>query len=149
MNTFVLIHSPLVGPLTWSLVADELRRRSIAVIVPTLSNDRSAEGVPFWKMHAAAVAAALDSLPRHRAVILVGHSGAGPLLPALRENLDRAVGGYLFVDAGLPVHNRSRLDLFESREAADEFRQAAQAGYLPTWTDDDLAEVIPDADVRR
>src|SRR5713226_1426103 len=141
MNAFVLIHSPLVGPFTWSLVADELRRRSIEVIVPTLTNERSAEDVPYWKMHAAAVAAAVASLPRDRAVILVGHSGAGPLLPALRNALDRAVGGYLFVDAGLPVHNRSRLDLFESREAADEFRQAAQDGYLPTWTEADLAEV--------
>ncbi len=28
---FVLIHSPLVGPLTWSLVAEDLRRRGIGV----------------------------------------------------------------------------------------------------------------------
>ena len=35
-NMYVLIHSPLVGPLTWKLVAEEMRRRDIEVIVPTL-----------------------------------------------------------------------------------------------------------------
>ena len=33
---FVLIHSPLVGPLTWTLVADELQRKGIEVVVPVL-----------------------------------------------------------------------------------------------------------------
>ncbi len=33
---FVLLHSPLVGPLTWGPVADELRRRGIEAIVPAL-----------------------------------------------------------------------------------------------------------------
>ena len=151
MDTFVLIRSPLVGPYTWSLVADELRRRGIDVVVPALTNSRAnaAEEEPFWKIHAAAVAEAPTLLPNDHAVILVGHSGAGPLLPAIRAGLDHRVSGYMFVDAGLPVHSRSRLDLFESREAVDEFRRNVQSGYLPTWTEADLSEVIPDADVRR
>lgn len=149
MIAFVLIHSPLVGALTWSLVADELRRRPIEVVVPALINERSADNTPFWKLHAAAVKAAVAPLPRDRSVILAGHSGAGPLIPAVREGLDRVVSGYLFVDADLPKNGRSRLDLFESREAANEFRNSAQDGYLPTWTDADLTEVIPDEAVRR
>ena len=35
-NVYVLIHSPLVGPLTWKLVADQMRQRDMEVIVPTL-----------------------------------------------------------------------------------------------------------------
>jgi hypothetical protein len=34
---FMLIHSPLVGPFTWSLVAEELRARGQEMFVPTLS----------------------------------------------------------------------------------------------------------------
>jgi hypothetical protein len=33
---FALIHSPLVGPVTWSAVADELSRRQVGVVVPDL-----------------------------------------------------------------------------------------------------------------
>ena len=33
-------------------------------------------------------------------MILAGHSGAGPLLPAIRQATGRAIAGYLFVDAG-------------------------------------------------
>ena len=43
---FVLIHSPLVGPLTWSLVAEDLRRRGIDALVPTLHDDDT--GLPYW-----------------------------------------------------------------------------------------------------
>ena len=32
---FVLLHSPLVGHSTWSLVAEELRARDCEVLVPT------------------------------------------------------------------------------------------------------------------
>ena len=49
---YVLIHSPLVGPLTWSLVANEMRQRGLDVIVPALE-DSSDSKEPFWKQHAA------------------------------------------------------------------------------------------------
>src|SRR5207249_3404078 len=81
--------------------------------------------------------------------VLVGHSGAGALLPAIREALGRPVFAYVFVDAGIPQDGMSRLDQFSSQEEAEQFRQAAVDGLLPTWTEDDLAHLIPDAETRR
>jgi hypothetical protein len=148
MTTFVLIHSPLVGPLTWTLVADELRERDVGVgaIAPVLPDSREVDP-PYWKAHAEAVAEAARKAEQH--TILVGHSGAGMLLPAIRQAIGRPVVGYLFVDAGLPSNGKSRLDLFESKEGADQFRQAAQDGLLPIWTAEELRDHIPDDDLRR
>jgi pimeloyl-ACP methyl ester carboxylesterase len=147
MVTFALIHSPLVGPYTWALVADAMGRRGIRAVVPNLHEQVQA-GTPFWAQHASAVARALAPEAESEPVVLVGHSGAGMLLPASRERLGRAVAGYIFVDAGLPEDGKSRLDLFWDREAAAGFRQVASGGFLPPWTSDDLKEVIPDAAVR-
>ena len=149
-SLWVLIHSPLVGPATWRLVAEELRRRGEEVLVPTLSDDEAA--APYWQQHADSVARALEATPAERPLILVGHSGAGPLLPAIRQRSTRPVAAYLFVDAGIPQDGASRLDLFawESREWAEEFRQAlAEGARFPTWTEEQLRGIIPDAELRR
>lgn len=145
---FVLIHSPLVGPTTWQSVADEMRRRGFDVVVPNL---RTKEGtsVPYWKQHALSVGIALKNIPAGRKLILVAHSGGGMLLPAVRQVTGRRVGAYVFVDAMIPENMKSRLDLFGSLDAATEFRRSAKNGYLPTWTDEDLREDIPDNALRR
>ncbi len=148
---FVLIHSPLVGPLTWEPVATELRRRGERVVVPSLRVP-SLEP-PYWVGHVTAVVAAVQAAGYGvSAPTLVSHSGAGVLLPAVRAALGRPVAGYVFVDSDLPVDGRSRLDLFAAEDpaAAIEFRGAADtAGLLPIWTAADLAAAIPDSDLRR
>ena len=145
---FVLIHSPLVGPATWEVVANEMRHRGIIAVVPTL---RTVEriSVPFWKQHAESVKRALKNIPANRELVLVAHSGAGMLLPVIRQITGRRVAAYLFVDAMIPENMKSRLDLFGSPEAATRFRQSAKNGYLPVWTDEDLREEIPDEILRR
>ena len=100
MYSFVLVHSPLVGPLTWSRVAADLRKRGIEALTPALQQDDDPE--PFWKQHASSVAPALRALPSDRSVILAGHSGAGPILPAIRLEADRPIAGYLFM-VGHPI----------------------------------------------
>jgi len=69
------------------------------------------------------------------AVVLVGHSGAGPLLAQVgfaRRAARGVVGGYLFLDAGLPRPGRaaSRLDLMTGEDPvlAAELRAALEAG---------------------
>ena len=148
MPVFVLIHSPLVGPTTWRPMSDEMRRRKLDVVVPALE---SVEGVnvPYWRQHAEGVMKALENVPRARPLILVAHSGGGMLLPAVRQVTGRPVAAYVFVDAMIPEDMKSRLDLFGSKEAATRFRQGAKNGYLPTWTDEDLREEIPDDALRR
>ncbi len=108
-DVFVLVHSPLVGPLTWSLVAQELRQREIDTVVPAL-HDTEGSDAPYWRQHVASVTQAVTSLLEDRALVLVGHSGAGPLLPAIGQSCGYRVGAYIFVDAALPLDGKSRLN---------------------------------------
>jgi hypothetical protein len=112
---FALIHSPLVGPVTWSAVADELSRRQVGVVVPDLGAPVESETGPHWKRHVALAARAIATVPAAASVVLVGHSGAGALLPAIRDAMDRACAGYIFVDAGLPSSNaKGRVDSLDT-----------------------------------
>jgi hypothetical protein len=77
---FVLVHSPLVGPTTWSQVARELEQREREAVVPSLLGIARAEA-PQWRHAPEAVRAATASTPGP--IVLVGHSGAGPLLPTI------------------------------------------------------------------
>jgi hypothetical protein len=146
----VLMHSPLVGPLTWSLVADELRRRSVAMAVPRLVD--AGEGrPPFWKRHAAAVARDVGAIPAGAPVVLVGHSGAGPLLPAVGQRVGHPVAAYIFVDAGIPVDGMSRLELMADEDpafAAHLRELLSGGGQFPSWREEDLRAAIPDARLR-
>jgi hypothetical protein len=146
--TFVLVHSPLVGPFTWSLVADELKRRGFDALVPTLRDDNSE--LPYWQQHAESVARALEAVPPNRPLIYVAHSGAGPLLPIIRERSGHPVAAYVFVDAGIPENGVSPLNLGGASAWANEMRALlASGGSFPNWSDDDLREIIPDDSVRQ
>lgn len=137
MRAFVLVHSPLVGPATWRWVAETLARRGHRVTVPAAS---PATG---WEDFADSVAAQIGN---HS--VLVGHSGAGPLLPqiAARATADALV----FVDAGVPPEVGTA-DLMPPEMLAD-LRATASDGVLPPWSDwygeDVMAELIPDRDRR-
>jgi hypothetical protein len=151
MATFVLIHSPIVGPLTWSAVAEELRLRGVKVIVPELAYD-IAPKQPYWKLHARSVGRVLKSISENKGLILTGHSGAGVLLPAVRQISARAVAGYIFVDADIPEDGVSRLQLLrrELPQTAEEVYEALSAGeMLPAWSDTDLEEIILDPGLRQ
>ena len=149
-HIFVLIPSPLVGPRTWSLVAEEMRQRGLGVLIPFLSDSADSEG-PYWKQHAESASRALSDIPGNSWVTLVAHSGAGPLLPAIRQSIRNPVSAYVFVDAGIPSDGASRLDLMKSEDPqwAFDFQKELEGGeQFPTWSFDDLQEVIPDASLR-
>lgn len=145
---FLLIHSPLVGPTTWAPVAQLLKGAGYEVVVPRLE---SPPGIPehYWERHASVVAESIAAVPPDRQIILVGHSGAGPLLPALRDAMHRKVAGYIFFDAGLPKNGASRLDQFDTPAEVKEFRDSAVDGVLPKWTEADLHDAITDDTLRK
>jgi len=150
-TVYILIHSPLVGPLTWSSVAEQMRQRDIAVVVPTLV-DSPDSTEPFWKQHSQSVSQALAQIPKSSSVTLVAHSGAGPLLPVVREILPNTVNAYVFVDAGIPRHGATRLDLMKSEdpEWAEQFQKELERGErFPNWSFSDLEAVIPDKSLRK
>jgi hypothetical protein len=147
----VLVHSPLVGPLTWNLVAQEMRSRGQDVLVPMLEELPESMD-PFWKQHAESVSRSLADLPGRTHLTLVAHSGAGPLLPAIRQLMPNPVHAYVFVDAGIPRPELSRLELmkFEDSEWAATFEtELKQGAAFPNWSLEDLKEVLPDESIRR
>lgn len=145
----MLIHSPHVGPLTWQLVADSLRNRGARVVTPALSHSGEDGPTPFWVRHAREVAEAIEASGIPEPPVVVGHSGAGPLLPALRPCIKGVVRGYLFVDCLLPRDGASRIDLLNDQRAAALFRAAASDRLLLTWSYEELRAVIPDDALRR
>ena len=145
---FVLVHSPLVGTLTWSLVAEELRSRGHQVIAPNLV-DNGAH--PFWWQHVECVVSAVTGAPANEPIILAGHSAAGLLLPAIGTALEQPIAGYLFVDAGIPIDGLSRLEVIDREEPdiGSYFRELLTGeGRFPNWDEEALSESVPNPDLR-
>jgi len=143
----LLVHSPLVGPATWELVAADLAGHGYQVSVPDLTATVVA-GPPYCSRQAEVIARGSSGQP----AILIGHSGAGPLLAAAGAIIDQ-VQGYLFVDAGLPTPGRSWMDTVPPGLAAQLREMADAQGWLPPWPqwwgDEALAELIADPNARR
>ncbi len=83
-SLIVLVHSPLVGPFTWSLVAKPLQADGFDVLVPVLI-DSGETPPPYWQQHAVSMQQALVSIPPERPLVLVGHSVPHPGKTQLEE----------------------------------------------------------------
>jgi hypothetical protein len=152
-RTFVLVHSPLVGPSTWAPTAAVLRRRGATVCVPATTPPADCDP-PWWRVAVAdvvAAAAELDGGP----LVLVGHSAAGPRIPAIGDGLDAAghlVVAHLLVDAGMPYPDRRPAEALPAEFVALLDELAGPDGLLPPWPEwwppGLLDELVPDAGVR-
>jgi hypothetical protein len=143
----LLVHSPLVGSATWDLVAADLAASGCEVGVPDLTGTVTA-GPPYCLRQAEVIARSASG----QASILIGHSGAGPLLAAAGAVMDQ-VCGYIFVDAGLPIPGQTWMETVPPGLATQVRQMADAQGWLPPWPqwwgDEGLAELIPDSEVRR
>lgn len=148
MPAVVLAHSPLTGPAAWGRLPAVLRGRGHAVAVLDVTDDDTAPYASRYVARAALqLAAAIPAGPVH----LVGHSGAGYLLPqigAARRAGREPVAGYVFLDAGVPHGRdatRSSLMRAEDEAFADELDALlVGGGTFPTWSDDQLRGPVPD-----
>ncbi|GIF08330.1 alpha/beta fold hydrolase [Actinoplanes siamensis] len=122
---FVLLHSLLLGPLTWAPVAGHLPE----TVLPSLIGVAEAEP-PFWPFVVGRIRAAA---PPDRPVVLVAHSNAGLLVPAVVDALRDQVAGCVFVDATLPARAGSTPTATPQRLAV--LRSMAVGGRLPPWPD--------------
>jgi hypothetical protein len=124
---FVLVHSPLVGPVTWSWVAEELQERGHRVVVPSLKQAGLSGG---WQ---ACVGTVVQAVPVDEPAVLVGHSGAGPLLPVIADRMRPSPTRLVFVDAGVPPSTG------DAPLVPDEFLDflgtLARDGVLPKWSE--------------
>lgn len=149
----VLVHSPYLGPLSWEPTANRLRAMGYDVEVPDLRGSlREGPCVPSF---IAATGAAIDHTPTGRTpsgrAVVVGHSRAGPFLPAAANGCP-AVAGLLYVDAALPHPGRSWADQAPPGRIAT-MRQKVVAGRLPRWSEwwDDpgvIERLVPDPTLR-
>ena len=135
----MLVHSPLVGAGTMRPLAASLGERGIDAVVASLC------GATSWRTVLEAAVATVTHVP----TVIVGHSGAGPLLPELRRRLGPST--IVFLDAAVPpaagiaqlcpdAMRRYLADLADAR------------GMLPAWADwfdaDDIACELPDPHMR-
>ncbi|HEV2952929.1 MAG TPA: hypothetical protein VG015_02430 [Candidatus Dormibacteraeota bacterium] len=130
MSTLVLIHSPLVGPMTWEAVASELEIMGPKVIVVSLPDSRRLKP-PYGPAFATAVADSMSHLPASESVILVGHSNSGLRLATYGQAATRKVDGYILVDSGIPGQSADP-------EALAIARRQATKGQVPSWSDEVL-----------
>ena len=77
MTRLLLVHSPLVGPASWDLIAPALAEPAREVTIPDLTSTIAA-GPPWCSRQAELIARAAAGRP----AVLVGHSRAGPILAA-------------------------------------------------------------------
>lgn len=149
VTRLVLVHSPLVGPDSWRPAAGVLAGRGYDIAIPDLTGTVAA-GPPYCSRQAGAIAAGASGSPGP--VVLIGHSGAGPLL-AYAAGRVAGVRGFIFVDAGLPVPGQSWMDTIPAELAAQLRGMSDSEGWLPPWPqwwgEDELAELLPDAEARR
>jgi hypothetical protein len=144
---FVLVHSPLVGPSTWQPVARELERHDRVALVPCLV-DAARAPAPQWRRVCGVVKASTAHVTRP--LILVGHSGAGLLLPTIADAVSCPVAAMLFVDTFLPPPSGTVALL--PPEFLDELRARARAGVLPPWSrwfgEDAMRDLVADDAMR-
>ena len=121
---FALLHSPLMGPLTWGPVAKRLD-----ATVPSLVDLEP----PYWRSVAEKVAALVTE-----PAILVAHSNAGLFVPVIAAAAP--ITGCVIVDGRLPGYTRRTLDFLRPMVRDD--------GLLPPWTewwgDAGVAPLFPD-----
>ena len=150
-SLIVLIPSPLLGPYSWSFVHHELAERGWDALVSVDLHDPVGRQ-PCWRRTVGGVEATLRDSEEERPVVLVAHSGAGPLLPAVGAIVRQPIAAYVFVDAGLPSGGTSRLEAIATEDAtsAAELGAALDAGRrFPAWTDKDLGQLVPEPDRRQ
>ncbi|MEM9623292.1 MAG: alpha/beta fold hydrolase [Pseudomonadota bacterium] len=142
---FLLLHSPLVTPLTWAALTQHLRTQGSTSSTVAMDHDAAPE-MPLYAHHLNQIQAVTNTLETAQ-VIVVAHSGAGSLA-ALLNPADFA--GFIFIDAIFPLAANSRFTLFDEPDAVRSWRKLAEqhSGHIPrTWLAA-LAEQIDDPRLR-
>lgn len=140
---FLLIHSPLVGPASLAPVAERLEEAGCVAILPDLTGVSEA-GRPTWMIDAAVAAVGGRVVD-----VVVGHSGAGALLPVVATAV--AAPTMVFLDAvlpspGVPVWKPEggMRALFDEQVGAD----GRLRPWLDWWDEQVVAQMLPSLEQR-
>ena len=127
MSRYVLVHGAWQTASTWDLVVPQLLEAGHAVVVPQLTGLENDE---FALSPAITLRTHIDDvvevLKRENLdhVILVGHSYAGMIITGVAEQVPDRLDHLVYVDAFIPDHGQSVLDLLPG-PVVEMFRQAA------------------------
>ncbi|MEU4803439.1 hypothetical protein [Actinosynnema sp. NPDC023587] len=143
--TTVLVHSPYLGPASLRPLADELDALGRPVLL--LDVRVTVNAAPVHQRLIGGFADAVEDSLVEGELVLVGHSGAGPLLPAFADALETPVTGLVFLDADLPAPGRSwRDDAPDDRMA--HLKSISRGGLMPRWdrwyAPEELSAMVPD-----
>ena len=147
MTRLILLHSPLLGPLTWRRVAAALAERGAAAEAPAWPR-LSTLGEDCYAALANSMAATLGA---GEPAIVVAHSGAGALMPSVAALAKGRLKGVIYCDAILPHPGLSWFDTAPPNLAA-QLLAGAVDGRLPPWDQwwppGALERLVPDNDQR-
>jgi hypothetical protein len=147
--TAVLVHSPFLGPASLRPLADALGARGC----PALRLDLrvTVNAAPVTQRLIGVFADAVEDSLVEGPLVLVGHSGAGPLLPGLADTLERDVTGLVFLDSALPTPGRAWRDTAPP-ELVAHLKKISSDGRLPRWDrwfdTDPMTELVADRALR-
>jgi pimeloyl-ACP methyl ester carboxylesterase len=135
-TTFVLVHGAWHGGWCWRRVADLLTARGHKVFTPTLTGlgERShlmSAGIRL-ATHVTDVANVIQWEDLND-VVLVGHSYAGFVISGVTEQVPKAVGSLVFIDAFVPETGQTLVELTApaTREVIEAARQKEDIAVPP------------------
>lgn len=148
MAGFVLLHSPLVGPLTLSPLAEGLIRLGHRAAAPDLRAAVTTAGID-KRMVEQPLSALTDHAPGDcEPLVIAAHSGAGAYVPALAAELHP--DAIVLIDAVMPPPSGAFTPSADFRSELE--RLVEPDGCLPAWptwwTEEDMVTLIPDPDLR-
>jgi pimeloyl-ACP methyl ester carboxylesterase len=145
---FILLHSPLTGPAAWAPTAAVLAARGVEVTRPVIP-PMVALASPLYESAARAVAAQV--LSQGGPFVLVVHSAAGGLAPAVVAACGDQVRGVLYVDAVPPYPGRCWFETAGDGLVASLKAKVAN-GLVPAWDQwfppGALESLLPEGDLR-
>jgi hypothetical protein len=149
MSTVVLLHSPFLGPASMRPLADALAAQGWPVLLMDLQ--MTVNAAPVHQRLIGAFADALEDSMVTDDLVLVGHSGAGPLLPGFADALESTVSGIVYLDSDLPTPGRAWRDTVPP-ELVKHIKGMVRSGKLPRWdrwfTPDPLEALVADPVLR-
>jgi hypothetical protein len=143
---FALVPSPFLPAQSWAPAAQALERRGRSAVIIDIAEALDAADHPYEAVGRAA-AARLDG-----PTILVAHSRAGALVPAICHAVGGAVLAAIFVDAGLARPGKSWFQTVPPG-LAERIRAGAKDGRAPPWTSlmtaFEFEQLLPNATLRQ
>lgn len=145
MTTWLFVHSPLLGPSSWAPIAERAATEGHQVVVPDLRIDPSWPR-PIWRRMVDEAARAVDG---SGPLVILGHSGAGALMPSLGRSLASQIDALVFVDANLPPATGSYSTPPDLRPLIEDNTDGKLLhNWFDWWPEGVVEGLIPDEEIR-